>query len=132
MSVSVGHLSRDVSLKSGPFLAPTSPAAAPPLARPAQKRPPVPEAQSSVARRGYIRVEGTPSTRTVYLEKNLSLKGSFPTIVQATNRMLVGIVPRAPPHRIRLLVCLFLGVTRLMASGLRVGVEYRETNLVGA
>lgn len=92
-----------VERSSAIALVPTSPAAAPPPARLAQGSFSTIKTQFSLVKRGYIRVDGTSSTRTVYLDSLLSPDGSFWTTVEAKDRMLVEIVATKPPYRIKLL-----------------------------
>ncbi|KIO22338.1 hypothetical protein M407DRAFT_119134 [Tulasnella calospora MUT 4182] len=84
-------------------LTPTPPAAAPPLARPLQTSSSFLETQSSTTKRGYIRVDGIPSTQTAYIHRRPDSTGAFSTTVQAQDRALVEIVAGAPPYRISLL-----------------------------
>lgn len=103
-------------LNSTPYIVPTSPAAAPPPARLAQGSFSTIKTQFSLVKRGYIRVDGTSSTRTVYLDSLLSPDGSFWTTVEAKDRMLVEIVATKPPYRIKLLVRMFSGLNTLYVS----------------
>lgn len=103
-------------LSSTPKAVPASPAAAPPRAQPLQASSSVFETQPSAVKRGYIRVDGIPATRTIYIHRQPGSSGPFSTAVKAQDRMLVDIAAKAPPHRIRLLVFVPLGINILLAS----------------
>lgn len=84
-------------------LMPTPPAAAPPLAPPSPSKPQLFESLSSTVKRGFIRLDGIPSTSRLYIDKERDSTGSFWTTVQAKDRMPVEIEVKTPPHRIKVL-----------------------------
>lgn len=87
-----------------PYVVPTPLAAAPPLAPPSSSKPQVSESLSSTAKRGFIRLDGIPSTSGLYINKERDSTGSFWTTVQAKDRILVEIEVKVPPRRIKVLV----------------------------
>ncbi|KIO22339.1 hypothetical protein M407DRAFT_28134 [Tulasnella calospora MUT 4182] len=95
-----GDLAERVSAIS---LLPTSPAAAPPPTEPPRTNYSGSGPPSSAAKRGYIRVNGTPSPRAVYLRRSTAADNTFLTTIEAKRRMLVEIAAKKPPHRIKLL-----------------------------
>ncbi|KAG8946347.1 hypothetical protein FRC04_011893 [Tulasnella sp. 424] len=84
-------------------LIPTPPAAAPPLVPPSSSKPQVSESLSSTVKRGFIRLDGSPLTSRLYIDKERDSTGSFWTTVQAKDRMMVEIEVKTPPHRIKVL-----------------------------
>ncbi|KAG8923327.1 hypothetical protein FRC01_012888 [Tulasnella sp. 417] len=87
-----------------PQVVPSSPAAAPPPTPLVQTISSLANTRYPVAKRGYIRVDGTPSTRTAYLDNVIGSDDSFGTTTKTKNRLLVEIVAKKPPHVIKVLV----------------------------